>query len=412
MRLARLIVPAAAALFAVVALLPLAAAAAETDVAELSLADKKAAVEAAPDEVVRMLGGHVMIGYYRAWQLTPLLERGAIGGVFVARRNARRRGMTKLAAELQSFRDVARDNGSRPLWIAADQEGGIVATLSPPLPRQPSLAARLRKAGTAEARRQIAFEYAETQAAGLSQLGVNLNFAPVVDLKPKKKLRRDRRTHLIRRAISDDPDHITEAAATYCNSLAGWRVLCTLKHFPGLQGLTADTHIRPADLKRERIDLESKDWIPFWSLTSLTPAAIMVGHASVTAIDKGQPASVSRAVIGGVLREEWGYDGLVITDDLYMGAIRKRPGGMGKAAVDSLNAGADIVLVTHDGDMVYEVLYALIEAHERGRLDPERLAASRHRLDRLAQRFSPREITWPENFPIPSTAPHRAADAQ
>ncbi len=386
--------------------------AAETTKSEPTLAEKKAAVLKAPDDVVRKLGAHVMIGYYRDWQLTPLLKRGAIGGVFVTRRNAKRRSRSRLAKELEAFRDKAAENGARPLWIATDQEGGIVAHLSPPLPRQPSLGRALSRSKTAEEREDVARAFAETQAAGLSELGVNLNFAPVVDLKPDKALRRDRRTHLIRRAISADPDIVTEVAQTYCNTLAGWRVLCTLKHFPGLHGVKADTHIRQADLNKTRLQLEQSDWIPFWSLTATTPAAMMIGHAKLAAVDEENPASVSDAVINGLLREEWGYDGLIVTDDLYMGAIRKRSGGMGKAAVDSLRAGADIVLLTHDGDLVYEILYALLKAHERGRLDEQRLARSRSRLDRLSRRFSPRQITWPKDFPMPTPAPRRAASAQ
>lgn len=408
----RAIVRTTAALCFGFGLLPLApqnVAATEAAEKPLTIAEKKKVVLAAPPEVLRMLGGHVVIGYFRASQLTELLERGAIGGVFVTRRNARRRSRERLAKELAGFRALAAGKTSRPLWIATDQEGGLVAHMSPPLRRQPSLGRALRKAETKDKRQEIAREFAETQAAGLSQLGINLNFAPVVDLKPEKKLRRDRRTHLIRRAISDDPDTIIEAASTYCNTLAGWRILCTLKHFPGLQGVKADTHIRQAALDRSREELEAADWVPFWSVTATTPAALMVGHAKLAAVDADNPASASTPVISGLLRDEWRYGGLVITDDLDMGAINKRPGGIGKAAVDSLRAGADILLLTHDGDVVYEVLYGLLTAYEKGRLSETLLSRSRDRLDRFAQRFSPRTITWPEDFPIPSPAPHRAA---
>lgn len=375
-------------------------------------AQKKAAVLASPPELLRMLGGHVIIGYNHSSQLTRLLERGAIGGVFVTRRNAKRRSRQQLAAELAGIRDLAEGNTARPLWIATDQEGGLVAHLTPPLPRQPSLAYILRKAATPQERQHVARDFAETQASGLSELGINLNFAPVVDLKPKKKLRRDRRTHLIRRAISGDPDMVIGAAQTYCDTLAGWRVLCTLKHFPGLQGVTSDTHIRQASLERSREDLEAADWMPFWSVTSTTPAAMMIGHAKLNAIDGKNPASTSAKVITGLLREEWSYEGIIVTDDLDMGAITKRPGGIGKAAVDSLMAGTDILLLTHDGDVVFEVLHALITAYQKGRLDEELLSKSRARLDKFANRFSPREITWPENFPMPAPAPQRAASVE
>jgi len=375
----------------------------------VSIAEKKAAVYAAPPEILRQLGGHVIVGYHQTTQLNELLQRGAIGGIFVTRRNARRRSQQKIADELEGFRRIAAGKTARPLWIATDQEGGLVAHMSPPLRRQPSLGRALRNAETAEDRKTITRSFAETQAAGLSQLGINLNFSPVVDLKPQEKLRRDRRTHLIRRAISDDPNIVIEAAHTYCDALAGWRILCTLKHFPGLHGVKADTHIRQASLRKTRDELEAADWMPFWSVTATTPAAVMVGHAKLDALDSDNPASASAEVISGLLRDEWRYDGLIITDDLDMGAVNRRPGGIGKAAVDSLRAGADILLLTHDGDVVFEVLHALLMAFERGQLDADRLAQSHARLDRFAQRFSPREISWPKDFPMPSPAPHRAA---
>jgi beta-N-acetylhexosaminidase len=378
---------------------------------KVTLAEKKRAVLAAPPDLLRKFGSHVIIGYHRSRQLTPLLKRGAIGGVFITRRNARRRSRKRLAREFERFRELATDKALRPLWIATDQEGGLVAHLSPPLRRQKSLGRMLRRAKTAEEREEITRKFSETQAVGLSELGVNLNFAPVVDLKPAKRLRRDRRTHLIRRAISDDPDLIIEAAETYCNALASWRVLCTLKHFPGLQGVKADTHIRQASLDKSREELEAADWIPFWSLTATTPAAMMIGHAKLEAVDKDNPASASNSVISKLLREEWGYDGLIITDDLDMGAINRRPGGIGKASVDALQAGVDIILLTADGDLVYHVLYAMLKAHERGEFDETVLAQSRKRLDRYAERFSPRTQTWPEDMPVPTPAPHRSARA-
>ena len=385
--------------------------AAGTDKRTLSLAQKKRAVLNAPPEVIKMLGGHIMIGYYVDWQLTPLLKSGSIGGVFVTRRNAKRRSRRTLAAELNSFRDLAAEGSNRPLLIATDQEGGLVAHMTPPLRRQPSLGEAVKRAKDKDERIKIARKYAEIQAIGLSDLGINLNFAPVVDLKPAKRIRRDRKTHLIKRAISNDPQIVIEAAETYCNTLAGWRILCTLKHFPGLQGVKADTHVRQAKLGKSRKELESADWLPFAHLIDKTPAAMMIGHAKLAALDKDNPASTSKAVITGLLRDEWKYDGVIVTDDLDMGAVTKRPGGLGKAAVDSLTAGADILLLTHDGDVVYEVLYALLKAHERGLIDPELLAKSRKRLDQFAKRFSPRKITWPEGFPIPTPAPNRAAAA-
>ncbi len=391
---------------------PLSVSATTNDKAEPSLKEKKEAVLATDPEILRTLGGHLIVGYYASWQLTPLLERAAIGGIFVTRRNSRRRSKRSLAAELTKFRELAAAKSTRPLWIATDQEGGLVAHMTPPLRRQPSLAHAIKRAKTDEERDEIVQEFADKQALGLNELGINLNFAPVVDLKPKKKLRRDRRTHLIRRAISREPGVVTEVAEEYCQALKTWRVLCTLKHFPGLEGIKADTHIKSASLSKSREALETADWIPFKELTTKTSAAMMIGHARLDIIDPKTPASISKPVISGLLRKEWGYDGLVITDDLDMGAIASEPGGFGRAAVNAMNAGADIVLLTQDGDGVYEILYALIKAYQTGDLSKELLAQSRKRLDKYAARYAPVAMEWPDDLPIPTPAPNRHASVE
>lgn len=379
---------------------------------EPSLKEKKEAVLATDPQILRTVGGHLIVGYYASWQLTPLLERGAIGGIFVTRRNSRRRSKSKLAAELTKFRELAATKSTRPLWIATDQEGGLVAHMTPPLRRQPSLAHAIKRAKSDEERDEIVQKFADEQALGLNELGINLNFAPVVDLKPKKKLRRDRRTHLIRRAISREPGVVTEVAEEYCQALKVWRVLCTLKHFPGLESIKADTHINSASLSKSREDLETADWIPFKELTTKTSAAMMIGHARLDIIDPKTPASISKPVISGLLRKEWGYDGLVITDDLDMGAIANEPGGLGRAAVEAMNAGADIVLLTQDGYGVYEILYALIKAYQTGDLSKELLAESRKRLDKYAARYAPVAMKWPDDLPIPTPAPNRHASVE
>ena len=146
------------------------------------IADMKAAVLAAPADEIRRVGRHLIVGYHHAGQLTPLLELGAIGGVFVTARNARGRTKDKITAEIATFRDLAAKAGQQPFWISTGQEGGGVSRLSPPLPYQPSLARLVRDLATAEARDAAVTDFADRQAEALAGIGVNLNFAPVADL--------------------------------------------------------------------------------------------------------------------------------------------------------------------------------------------------------------------------------------
>lgn len=375
----------------------------------LSSKEKKAVVLAAPPDLLQTLGSHLIVGYHSASELTPLLSRGALGGVFITARNAKLRNKWQLSGEISRLRTLAAEKGQRPLWIAADQEGGAVARLTPPLPAQSSLNRLLRKTMTHHERDAIISDYATRQAGNLAGVGVNLNFSPVVDLRREGRLRGDRHTNLHLRAMFDDAGLVADAAKSYCRATAAQGVLCTLKHFPGLRTVNADTHISKARVLATQQALEARDWAPFWIANGKIPAAIMVSHAHLNDIDALNPASTSKAVISGLLRREWGYSGLVITDDFYMASIRKRPGGMSRAAVNALNAGADLIVITTGGNDTYHVLYELIEAYQDGRLDQTKLAASRLRLDTYTKQFAPSPTVM---APLPVASPRRTVSAK
>ncbi len=401
-----------ASIFVVAAPLLLANAA-ETAEKKLSYKEIRASVLAADPEVLKTIGAHMILGYHVPSQLKPYLKRGAIGGVFVTRHNVRKKKRDKIGAEIANFETITAENTERPLWIAADQEGGNVQRLSPPLPRQPSLYRLVRKAKSAGERDFAIRKFANKQAQALAGIGVNLNFAPVVDLRPKKRNKRDRHTNLILRAISPDPGIVTYAAASYCEVLANHGVLCTLKHFPGLKRIKNDTHIKQAELKTKRGELEGTDWVPFREITEATQAALMVGHPHMKDVDPDNPASVSKPVIQGIIRGDWKYDGLVVTDDLSMGAIQKRKGGMAKATIEALNAGADLALITIDADdkEVFRTYYELLQAYADGRLDRNMLKASKKRLDRFANKLlQTRKHETAKADGEPSTGTTRAAN--
>ncbi|MBL8564691.1 MAG: glycoside hydrolase family 3 protein [Hyphomicrobiaceae bacterium] len=351
---------------------------------QLPLPEMRAAVLATPHGELARIGRHIIVGYHNAAQLFPLIERGAIGGVFVTARNARGRTKSALAAEIARFRARAAAAGQKPFWITTDQEGGSVSRLSPPLPRQPSLGRLLAATPAPEARGPAIADFAARQAGALAEIGVNLNFAPVADLNLDAKGARDRHTRVRHRALSSDPVLVAEAARIYCEALLSHSVACTLKHFPGLGRVIADTHLTPATLKTPHEVLATTDWVPFRHVIDAVPAAVMIGHPHLASVDsEARPASTSPAVIGGIVREGFGFDGVVVTDDLAMGAIKKRKGGMARAAVEAIGAGADLVLLGLDGDHVYGVLYALLDAVRSGEISKEKLETSKKRLHRL-----------------------------
>ena len=230
-------------------------------------------------------------------------------------------------------RTIRRTQGLAPLWIATDQEGGAVSRMSPPLTRMPPIA-EIVALHRDRAERLLAIrQYAARQGRDLAALGVNLNFAPVVDLNHGVHNPEDRLTRIATRAISADPAVVTEVAGLYCATLKLTGVHCTLKHFPGLGRVYEDTHKVTADLATRRARARG------------------IGLASVPAIDgercglhdarpraphrhrraSGRPRSPMRSS-KACCASTWKHDGILVTDDFSMGAVTLSREGAGAAA--------------------------------------------------------------------------------
>jgi beta-N-acetylhexosaminidase len=331
--------------------------------------DRRAAILATPPAILGVVGRHVIAGYDTAADLRRLIAVGGVGGVFITARNVQGLSADAIAAEIASFQKTARDNGFEPLVIATDQEGGIVSRLSPPLPLPPPLSSFAVDAKTVAELDLPAIRAAGARAGqDLAAVGVTMNFAPVVDLNFGIRDASDRHSRITDRAIAADPAIVSAVARAYCEGLASAHVQCTLKHFPGLGRVAGDTHMGAAALPTLPADLAAADWRPFRETLAVTGAAVMVGHVSVEALDRGTPASVSRAVVTGVLRQAWGFKGLIVTDDLTMAATADRSGGTAMAAVAARVAGVDFVLISYDETQVFPVLEALLAAEADGRL--------------------------------------------
>jgi beta-N-acetylhexosaminidase len=336
----------------------------------------------ADPEVLERLGRHVIVGYRDVAEVALLIERRALAGVFVTSRNTKGRDLAAIKSEIAAMQDARRRQGLPPLWIAADQEGGAVSRLSPPLMRLPPLSTVLAEHARAEPRIAAVRQYAATQGRELADLGVNVNLAPVVDLNRGIVNPNDRYTRIRERALSDDPVIVSEAAAAYCAELQVHGVHCTLKHFPGLGRVFEDTHEEGAELKTSPEELVASDWLPFRVLMVSGSPFVMLAHVRLAALDPEHPVSFSPRVIGDLLRRDWGYDGVLITDDFGMRAVtgsRERVAGAGLAA---LNAGVDLILVSFDPDQYVYVMHALIAADRAGRLRRDRLQDSEQRLRR------------------------------
>ncbi|MDR1701368.1 MAG: glycoside hydrolase family 3 protein, partial [Sporomusaceae bacterium] len=262
-----------------------------------------------------------------------LIQKYHVGGIILFDRNLENFDQTKtLVSQLQQ--EAFKENPSLPLFICLDQEGGQVTRMKDkftPIPAQEDLAQNGRPSA--------ARVWAETSGAELKSLGFNVNFAPVVDLGSAYK-----------RSYGTDPV-LVEAFAR--EALAGYEakeILACLKHFPGIGKAKVDPHEDLSVVEASRAELEANDLVPFQNIIrdlDNQNFLVMVSHLKYPAYDSNLPASLSKVIMEDLLRQELGYTGLIITDDLEMGAVTKLY-SFAEMGYMSVNAGVDLVLVCHN----------------------------------------------------------------
>ncbi|MES2820679.1 MAG: glycoside hydrolase family 3 N-terminal domain-containing protein [Pseudomonadota bacterium] len=340
---------------------------------------RAAVLDSAGESAVQRLGQHFVLGYTDLDEVRPLAAQGLIGGIFITRRNVEGKTARQIAEEIGALQALRKRVGLPPLIVSTDQEGGIVSRLSPPLPLQPPLASLVTTHPGPDALQAAAHAYGREQGAALAALGITLNFSPVLDLKverPRDPLDLHSLIHL--RALSADPDTVARVAQAYTLGLEEQGVQGTLKHFPGLGDVASDTHHFSASLDTPVAQLRDKDWRPFRQLMSQTRAYVMLGHVILSELDEDYPVSLSRNVVQQVIRQEFAYQGVLITDDLTMAATYRY--GICAASLQALNAGVDLLLIAYDPEHYYEALHCLMRAQVDGRLDQALLAQSAGRL--------------------------------
>jgi beta-N-acetylhexosaminidase len=325
------------------------------------------------------VGRHFVVGYENGETIRELVRTGRVGGIFVTQRNVAGRKIADVTAEIAGLQEIRRQAGLPPLVVSADQEGGPVSRLSPPLPYPPALSTIATL--PSDQRREAARRLGVDQGAALRKIGITMDLAPVSDLMPARAGVIDWNTQIVTRTISRDPEVVAVVAAGFAEGLLAAGVTPTAKHFPGLGRVVVDTHLFSASLAVSETDLQATDWIPFRAVLGLPGAAVMLSHVALSEVDAGIPVSQSKRVVTGLLREQWGFDGIAITDDLTMAPIQHA--GLCNAVERALNAGIDLLLVSWDIDKTYPALRCALDASDAQRLDGEMLKRSAERLDRL-----------------------------
>lgn len=346
---------------------------------EWALRQQQAAVHNGQLAGAQAVGAHLLVGYSTIAELRPLVSQGLIAGIFVTQRNLQGKSLEQLRNEIRGLQQLRQAAGLPPLLVASDQEGGLVSHLSPPLPQRAPLTSLLEGSPTPEQQLLRAEQYGAAQGAELAGLGINLNFSPVVDLKPDgQEQLLDFHSRIGQRSIASDPSQVGNIALGYSRGLQSQGVLPTLKHFPGLGQVSGDTHHFSASLDAPVAELSQRDWRPFREVAGQTKALIMLGHVVLSDLDPDNLVASSPQVIDGLLRGQWQFQGVLITDDLSMAAAYNR--GLCAVATKSLNAGVDLLLVSYDHEKVYPLLDCLSRAHTSGELEQDMLSRSARRL--------------------------------
>lgn len=274
----------------------------------------------------------------------------------------------------QNIQALADDS----LIISIDQEGGQVARLKPKLGFPHTVSAQYL--GTTNDTDTTQY-YARQTAEMLNKLGINMNFAPVVDLNvnPNNPV-----IGQLERSFSADPATVTKHASTYIQTLKDHHILSVIKHFPGHGSSKKDSHLGVVDVTKT---WSKKELIPYRNLIQNDMVdAIMTAHIFNRKIDPDYPATLSKPTINGLLRNKLGYDGVVISDDLMMGAIRNEY-GLKTTIEKAINAGVDILTFANNSvynpNIVPEAHKIIKELLEEGTISQQQINTSYQRIMEL-----------------------------
>ena len=295
-----------------------------------------------------------------------------VGGVILFRRNVS--DAVQLAALNDSLNALNGDGV--PLLLCVDEEGGLVSRMPDEVTDLPGMYT-YGQTGDEGLARQVG----QALGAACSAFGFSLDFAPVLDVWSNPD-----NTVIGKRAFSSDPQTVARMGTAVMAGLEESGVIPVVKHFPGHGDTATDSHYGLPVVTRTAEELEQLELIPFRAAVEQGAPAVMVAHILMTALDDRLPASLSPAVVDGLLRQQLGFDGVVCTDDLTMAAVSDS-WGMGEAAVLAVEAGCDLLLVCHGSDNLTQARDALLAAVESGRISQARLDESVERILTLKARF-------------------------
>jgi beta-N-acetylhexosaminidase len=316
-------------------------------------------------------------------QAKALIQDYQAGGIIFYKVNL---ANTRQATELINSLKDTNSRNSTPLWLSLDEEGGRVTRLPDELHKFPTNAV----IGQAN-NEKFSFAAGSTMGLELRAYGMNMDFAPVLDINSNPN-----NPVIGNRSFGANAKVVSRLGVQTMNGLQSQSIVSVVKHFPGHGDTSIDSHIDLPVVQHDLNRLRSLELVPFAEAIKNKADAVMVAHILLPKIDATNPASFSKTIITGILRKELGFQGLVISDDMTMGAIATNY-ELGEAAVKAVLAGVDVILVGHEYEKEVKVILALRQAVKDKRISMDQLNTSVTRILTLKSKygFSDQKITEP-----------------
>ncbi len=338
---------------------------------EIPIAQQNLTIDEKVDKIVasmsktEKIGQMVMIGIQGTKvddDSLYMLHQFHMGGIILFDRNMESPEQVKqLTSDLQ-----AQSNEKVPLFIGVDEEGGDVVRMAEKLTPPPS-----QKEIGATGDTEQAKTWAIKTAKSLKEMGINVNFAPVADVGSNDN-----------RSYSTDVNTVINFVKASATGYQQENIIYSLKHFPGIGKGQVDSHVEISSIDESKDVLMAEDILPFKTIINENKPEdyfILVSHLKYPALDEEYPASLSSKIMTDLLRNELGYKGIIITDDMEMGAVANH-NDFKTIGVNAVKAGADIVLVCHEYQHEQDVYLGLLDAVDNGEISQQRIDESVKRI--------------------------------
>lgn len=305
-----------------------------------------------------------------------LIKKYHLSGIILFSRNII--DPIQLAHLSMDIQALSMDQSGIPSFLAVDQEGGRVARLTEPF----TVSSGNSSIGKDPRSEKKARAFARITGIEMSLVGLNMDMAPVLDVaQPNVD------PHLEGRCFSENPHTVSSLGRIVIKELQRSGIISVAKHFPGLGKSNTDPHSELPTVEADQDEMESIHFLPFAGAIEAHVSAIMSSHAVYPCLDGSLPATLSKRILEGLLREKMGFHGLVISDDLEMGAIANLGGGVPEGAANAFEAGVDLLLICSKPDYILESIEILKHRILKGDISFERVKSSLQRINECKHRF-------------------------